>query len=459
MHDFQEFHPTEPSTRESAPLRLDEKREAAPSTPMAPQAPSHAPIHEFPVASTSMRKSARARSLPETPSRETATPEARASTRESARAMSPPAKPSRESGERAAPLTRASAIDATPSQPSPKGGRKATLRTRVSATVATPSVKIPDDVAAPRSLKRAEDITPIIGADALQETRASATLDTHPQSSPATGRRAFAETRESAKARTPADTSPARERAAIVSTRENARVRTPPDTFVSRWGENSYACEQIKALVRTRQTWLQAKNRLVLHAKALCRSACAGDKKLGADLFNRIRKGAHSELSPLIAPFMSDIAQWEARIAPIETEILRIFAQTPIAGHVEATRGLGAMSVATLVGMSADFSTIPTVDMLWARFGLHVSMDGMERGPLIDPGRANRFPRRAAAFVVGSGLMKAGNPRFRAIYDREKAKALGKGWKKARAHNHAMRVGTKDALEQMWKAWRREVAQ
>ncbi len=206
-------------------------------------------------------------------------------------------------------------------------------------------------------------------------------------------------------------------------------------------------------LARTRNVWQQARNRLYLHALSLCRSACAGDKAEGVKLYKATVSGADIRLYTLIGPFIEDIERWNDRIAPLEKRMTKLVADLPIGAHVKATHGLGALSIATMIGHTGPLSNYDRVSKVWRRLGLAVSDDGSERASLIVPGIADMRPRRAAAYVIGAGLIKAGNERFRAIYDREKAKALGKEWTKARAHNHAMRVGTKDAVKQLWRAW------
>lgn len=210
--------------------------------------------------------------------------------------------------------------------------------------------------------------------------------------------------------------------------------------------------DTLRALVSTRRTWQQVRNRLHLHALALCRSACAGDKGEAVKLYKATAAGDDARLHNLIGPMLDDIARWDARIAPLEKQIVPLIMASPIGSHIAETKGLGGLSVATLIGMTGPLDQIRSVNGLSRYCGLAV-FDG-KREPLVEPGKADRRPVRAAVYVIAAGVIKAGNPELRAIYDREKAKALGKEWTKARSHNHAMRYLGRFIIRRMWKVWR-----
>lgn len=212
---------------------------------------------------------------------------------------------------------------------------------------------------------------------------------------------------------------------------------------------------QIMDLSRTRNTWQQARNRLHLHALALCRSFCAGDKAEAVKLFKATASGDDIRLLGLVGPMIEDIERWTERLKPVEKRLADLISGTPIADYIKTTKGLGALSMATLIGHTGPFSQYATVSKLWRRLGLCVSEDGSSRGALIVPGVADIRPRRAAAYVIGCGMIKAGNADFRACYDKHKARAMDeKGWAKARAHNHGMRVATKYLIKKMWQEWK-----
>jgi hypothetical protein len=280
------------------------------------------------------------------------------------------------------------------------------------------------------------------GGEAIAKMHESAT---HPLPSPNPPRKrrqkAKSTMRESAIWRMPSDDNSPGEAALFM--RESASPCTPTGGSLS----------EIIDLSKTRRQWQQASNRLYLHALSMCRSYCNGDKGEAVKLYKATASGDDIRLHSLIGPFIDDIERWDARIAVIEKRILPLMKDIPIGDYIAKTKGLGPMSMATMISHTGGFDQYATIAKLWRRLGLAVSEDGSARGSLIIPGIADYRPRRAAAYVVGSGLMKAGNPEFRAVYDREKLKALGKDWTKARAHNHAMRVGTKWAIKQMWKAW------
>jgi hypothetical protein len=224
------------------------------------------------------------------------------------------------------------------------------------------------------------------------------------------------------------------------------------------------ALETLTALVKTRQQWQKTRNRNYLHALSLCRSACDGDKTAAVKLYKATQAGDDLRLVFLIEPMIEEIERWDTRIAALEKPLLAAFEQMPIAAFVKATKGLGPLSMATIVGMTGAFDQYSSECKLWSRLGLGVSVDGRSRQPLIVPGISDVRPRRAAAYVIGAGMLKAGNETFRALYDREKAKALAKHceenpWPKLRAHNHAMRYGTKYFIRSMWREWRKHTMQ
>jgi hypothetical protein len=254
------------------------------------------------------------------------------------------------------------------------------------------------------------------------------------------------------------------------NTRESATTRTPIGEILHNSGKaNVSPCKSathhepaavvdLIGLVRTRRTWQQARNRLYLHALSVCRSAANGDKAEAVKLYKATASGDDIRLLGLVGPMIEDIERWDARLVPVEKRIVALFDGLPIAAMVKETRGLGALSVATLIGMTGPLDQYASVNKVWRLCGLGVNAEGTGRESLIVPGECDRRPKRAAVYVLAAGAIKASNPELRTVYDREKAKALGKGWTKARSHNHAMRYVGKFIVRRMWKTWRAGVA-
>lgn len=144
-------------------------------------------------------------------------------------------------------------------------------------------------------------------------------------------------------------------------------------------------------------------------------------------------------------------------------------------------RGLGAVSLATIVAEAGDLSKYPDHSKLWKRLGLAV-IDGRRQGGL--PKSASKEDwiahgysrqRRSFMFVIGDVLVKQGEC-YREVYlarkEMERAKAEAAGLIVAPAakipekraaefvsdghiHRRAQRYMEKRLLKHLWQAWRR----
>jgi hypothetical protein len=149
-----------------------------------------------------------------------------------------------------------------------------------------------------------------------------------------------------------------------------------------RWNDPTVA--EIVQLHRMRRRWLKARNALILQGKAFGRSVCDGDKDAGTAAYDRVMTGratpADDDLTLALIPFGAAIAHFETSIKPIERRLEKLAKMLPIAPFVEATRGLGWGSVATIVGEAGDLSKYPSIAGVWKRMGLAViDGDGRQR--------------------------------------------------------------------------------
>lgn len=143
-------------------------------------------------------------------------------------------------------------------------------------------------------------------------------------------------------------------------------------------------------------------------------------------------------------------------------------------------RGLGAVSLAVIVGEAGPLDAYPKKGHLWKRMGL-ACLDGVRQGGLSKGAPAAAWvahgycaPRRAAMFVIGDVLVKQGEA-YRAFYlarkqlERDKAEAAGLqvlpaakitkalesgAMSEGHIHRRAQRAMEKRLLKHLWQAWR-----
>lgn len=235
---------------------------------------------------------------------------------------------------------------------------------------------------------------------------------------------------------------------------------------------------EIMMLHRMRRRWMKARNSLVLQEKAICRSFSNGDKDAGAKAFDRILAGKPKDgdemMEMALMPFIPAVTKFDADMAPIEKQMVRLAKKLPIAKWADGVRGLGAASVAAIVGEAGDLSVYPTVSGVWKRLGLAVIEGGRQRRvanaeAALEHGYSPE--RRSVVWVMADAMAKhqrtwidkktgevtkPAGP-YGEILEAEKAKALAKGWTPLHAENHAKRVMSKAVLRDMTLEWRKAV--
>lgn len=231
---------------------------------------------------------------------------------------------------------------------------------------------------------------------------------------------------------------------------------------------------EIVQMHRQRRRWMKARNALILQGKALCRAHLDSDKTAGTAAFDAAAKGTCDDpiLIVALAPFLAAIGSFDPEIRAIERHLEKAAKQLPIWQWAEPIRGLGAASVAAIVGEAGDLSEYRTISGVWKRLGLAViDGDGRQRR------RANADlaalhgyspERRSIVWNVAEGMSRhqrewrdketgditkpAGE--FGDVLAKAKARALEKGWTPAHAEAHAKRIMTKEVLKHMTLAWR-----
>lgn len=231
---------------------------------------------------------------------------------------------------------------------------------------------------------------------------------------------------------------------------------------------------EIVQMHRQRRRWMKARNALILQGKAMCRAHLDGDKTAGTAAFNAAAKGACDDpvLIVAIAPFLSSIATFDAELRQIERHLERAAKRLPIWTWAEPIKGLGAASIAAIVGEAGDLSKYRTVSGVWKRLGLAViDGDGRQRRRAdADLAMLHGYApeRRSVIWNVGEAMAKhqrewrdketgeitkPAGPYGEVLVEAKEA-ALAKGWIKAHAENHGKRLMTKKMLRDMTVAWR-----
>ena len=205
---------------------------------------------------------------------------------------------------------------------------------------------------------------------------------------------------------------------------------------------------------RQRQAMVEARKRLILQAKALCRRMTAGDKAAADAIY---AAGA-----PILDPFMEAMAPFGARQAALDKHMVKLAKRLPVADFAAGVKGFGHAGLAKAVGELGDLTCYEKgVAGIWKRAGLAV-IDGQRQrrvtgdAALIHgyaPARRSVFWNIAAAMLKGQGTGEAAGP-YRLIYDERKAYERSRVETDGHAHNRALRYMTKRLLRELWRAWR-----
>lgn len=159
----------------------------------------------------------------------------------------------------------------------------------------------------------------------------------------------------------------------------------------------------------------------------------------------------------------------------IEKKIVKEWKKHPLYDWSSQVKGLGDHSIAYLVAkLGGDVLTARpvyfqgkgddrvridmepfqrTVSQLWAYCGYGDPERKRRRGASQDECMNAGNPKlKARLYLIAGSFLKAGNERYRAIYDQAKAKYLEDGKPKGHAHNCALRKVKKEFLKDLWLA-------
>ncbi|MGJ4804448.1 hypothetical protein [Luteimonas sp. SDU82] len=239
-------------------------------------------------------------------------------------------------------------------------------------------------------------------------------------------------------------------------------------------GRRRAICMRIQERHRQRQDLQCAEVRLTLQLKAICRRFTNGDKDEALALYastdgdgaHRLSRAFQVSAAPLLAARQ---ALSTAR-KHLEREMERDVRMLPIWPRVAATRGLGALGLASIVGEAGDLSNYSSHSKLWKRLGLAVI--GGERQRRVQGAAAIAHgyspSRRAIVWQVGSSLFRAQSERrdqhtgavireagsYRLGYDARKTYERPRVASAAHAHNRASRYMEKKLIRNLWDGWR-----
>lgn len=139
-----------------------------------------------------------------------------------------------------------------------------------------------------------------------------------------------------------------------------------------------------------------------------------------------------------------------------ERQLKKLVVRLPIAPWWLAQPGLAEISLAMLVGEAGDLGRYPDRHALFRRMGLNVDATGqaVRRQKGVKNGYVPR--RRAAIYVIGANLLRAGNPEYRQIYDDRYAleEARAPQMEKGQRRRRAKRYMEKILLRRVFAQWK-----
>ena len=232
--------------------------------------------------------------------------------------------------------------------------------------------------------------------------------------------------------------------------------------------------ESLKELQTHRRNFLKARIRLDNQAVSLLKRALGYDpavhgKKGAKKLEKQARKiladldkgkpfpEQLSDVYPVIKVFQDAKLPLKVSLKRLEKEMESLAKQLPVWSWVEKVKGVGALSLAKIVGEAGDLSNYSNPAKLWKRFGLAVIDGKAQRRVKGEDALKQGFSprRRAEAYVLGDCLLKTPDCPYRAYYYQRKGYEESRGLdNKLQISRRAHRYMEKKFLKDLWKAWR-----
>lgn len=230
--------------------------------------------------------------------------------------------------------------------------------------------------------------------------------------------------------------------------------------------------EDIIETHRNRQDFHRAEKGMTNRIKARCRRLVDGDKPESEVLYKAMLSIGKTKHDKAGAALVANVDFLEARGVierprkKAEKKMEQLARVLPLARFIEDTPGLGALSVASLIGETGMLSNYSTVAKLWKRLGLAVMPDGTRQR--LVPGVAAlehgyNPSRRSVMWNVGNNVFRTQSARkggeagpYRVVYDDRKAYELERNpdIRPIIAHRRATRYMEKRIVRDLWRAWR-----
>ena len=232
--------------------------------------------------------------------------------------------------------------------------------------------------------------------------------------------------------------------------------------------------DAIREQWKRRVAWHRAEKSLTLQAKAICRRLCGGCKTEAEKVFKAVHgKGEHDLANIAFAatwPLIEARNVLEVQRKAVEKQLEKMVKDLHVYEWVKATRGVGPLMLAGIVGEAGDIGSYKSVSALWKRMGLAVMPSGRQRRiagvEALDHGYSPE--RRSLMWNIGACILKAqvrkdpedeekriGLDYLGQLYLERKAYEAERVETKAHAHNRSQRYIEKRFLRQLYAAWQR----
>jgi hypothetical protein len=172
---------------------------------------------------------------------------------------------------------------------------------------------------------------------------------------------------------------------------------------------------------------------------------------------------------PVVQATLQSSEAFDRYLGIIEREMEKLAKTLPVYAWVKEQRGLGALSLAAIVGECGNIGTYSGPAALQSRMGMApIQHNGTTKMPSswrsggglpaevwAEAGYSPR--RRSIMYVIGECLVKLNQEgEFRKRYDEAKAKAKERheDWTDGHCHNHAMLLASKLVIKRLWQRWR-----
>lgn len=223
---------------------------------------------------------------------------------------------------------------------------------------------------------------------------------------------------------------------------------------------------EITAIYRRYCDLRRAEQRLLLQAKATCRSVCGSDKVAGARLYEE----PTAEVALWLAPYHEAVRPLREAINLHERLLTKLGRQLPVAEWASGVAGLSPRFLAMIVGeCGIGPGEYRSVSALWKRMGMAVIGAQRQRRVTGDAALEHGYVprRRSLMWNVGESIIKQQVRKdpadeearvaigdYGQLYLERKAYEAERVETKAHAHNRAKRHIEKRLLRELWRAWR-----